>query len=358
MLAIGGLPRGHRYHLMILFSMTTVGIIHALQFFVYYFSAFFSGIKILDADILFNGFSNPRFFGQFQAMLIPVMAALIMRCRRTQLTGTATLLALALIGQWCIALTLGGRGLWLGLLASNFTLTLLSRQLRQILFVQTGTAFIGFMLYALLFWLIPFWFEIDLTLHSNLRTGLSGREIIWRSASEMVLAHPWFGVGPMHFAATYNAIAAHPHQAILQWAAEWGIAATLIALYLGARGLGHGARTLLQHTANELDAGLWIAIVGTLVLAQVDGVFVMPYTETWLALLSGVALARWSTPHPPSVTQRFACLIITLPIAIVLGKILISEAPALPQATNEYMTAHQTGWTPRFWLQGWIPMEN
>ena len=34
------------------------------------------------------------------------------------------------------------------------------------------------------------------------------------------------------------------------------------------------------------------------VLAQVDGVFVMRYMETWLAILIGLALARWSIPGP------------------------------------------------------------
>jgi O-antigen ligase len=172
----------------------------------------------------------------------------------------------------------------------------------------------------------------------------------------MAIANPWIGVGPMHYSAIYNPIAAHPHQVVLQWLAEWGFPATGLALLLGVSGLLHGSRCLRQASANELDAGLWVAIVGALVLAQVDGVFVMPYTETWLALLIGLALARWSKQASARTGQRLACAIITIPVVLILGKVLISEAPTLPVTASDYRKEHHAGWTPRFWSQGWIPM--
>lgn len=355
-LLLGGLTTRPTWQNFILWAMAAVGFIHAFQFLVYYSTAFFTGIQILDADLLFSGFSNPRFFGQFQVMLMPMMALLVERCRQQRRTSIAALLGLALISQWCIAFTLGGRGLWLGLLAGHLALLLINRQLWRIVALQAGAALLGLLLFLLLFKLIPIWLGLDPALRDSLRTGFSGRERIWLWAWEMALANPWLGVGPMHYSATYNPIAAHPHQVVLQWLAEWGFAATLIALALGAWGLLHGARCLRQVSANELDAGLWVAIVGALVLAQVDGVFVMPYTETWLALLIGLALARWSKPAMPSRIQRIACAIIAIPVFLVLGKVLISEVPTLPQTVDAYMTQHHTGWTPRFWSQGWIPM--
>ncbi len=355
-LLIGSLAERSIWQSFILCAMAAVGFIHALQFLVYYLMAFVTGIRMLDADILFSGFSNPRFFGQFQIMLMPVMALLIERCRQQQRLRFAALLMMALITQWCIAFTLGGRGLWLGLLASHLALLLINRKLWRILALQSAAALFGFLLFVLLFKLIPLWLGLDPAMRDNLRTSLSGRERIWQWAWEMALANPWLGAGPMHYSATYNPIAAHPHQVVLQWLAEWGFAATLIALALGAWGLLHGARHLRQASANELDAGLWVAIVGALVLAQVDGVFVMPYTETWLAILIGLAMARWSKPTTPFRAQRFACALIAIPVLLVLGKVLISEAPTLPQTANDYMNQHHTGWTPRFWSQGWIPM--
>lgn len=355
-LAAGGLTGRPTWLNFALWAMAAVGFIHAYQFLIYYLMAFVTGIRMLDADILFSGFSNPRFFGQFQVMLLPVMALLVEYCRQQRRISIAVLLGLALISQWCIAFTLGGRGLWLGLLASHIALLLINRQLWRIVALQAVAALLGFLLFLLLFKLIPFWLGLDPILRDSLRTSLSGRERIWQWAWEMALDKPWLGVGPMHYSATYNPIAAHPHQVVLQWLAEWGFAATFIALAIGAWGLLHGARCLRQASANELDAGLWVAIVGALVLAQVDGVFVMPYTETWLALLIGLALARWSKPATPSRTQRLACAIIAIPVLLILGKVLISEAPTLPQTADAYMAQHHTGWTPRFWSQGWIPM--
>ncbi|WP_278398099.1 O-antigen ligase family protein [Stutzerimonas kunmingensis] len=355
-LAIGGLAARPIWLNFVLWAMAAIGFIHAFQFLVYYLMAFITGIRMLHADILFSGFSNPRFLGQFQVMLLPVMALLVERCRQHRRVALAGLLGLTLATQWCIAFVLGGRGLWLGLLASHLALLLINRQLWRILALQVAAALLGFLLFLLLFKLIPLWLGLDPVLRDGLRTTLSGRERIWQSAWEMALANPWLGVGPMHYSATYNPIAAHPHQVVLQWLAEWGFAATLIALALGAWGLLHGARCLRQTSANELDSGLWVAIVGALVLAQVDGVFVMPYTETWLALLIGLGLARWSKPATSTRTQRISCAIIAIPVLLVLGKALISEAPILPETADAYMTQHQTGWTPRFWLQGWIPM--
>lgn len=356
-LTVGGMSGHTAWQSYILWAMASVGFIHAFQFLVYYLMAFATDIQMLDVDILFSGFSNPRFFGQFQVMLIPVLALLLERCHQQRRVASVTLLGLVLVTQSCIAFTLGGRGFWLGLLASHLALLLINRQLWRIVALQAGAALLGFLLFLLLFKLIPLWLGIDPVLRDSLRASLSGRDLIWQGAWEMALANPWLGVGPMHYSATYNPIAAHPHQVVLQWMAEWGFAATFIALVLGAWGLTQGIRVLRQASANEWDAGLWVAIVGALVLAQVDGVFVMPYTETWLALLTGLAMARWSKPASASRTQRLACAIIAIPVLLVLGKVLINEAPTLPQTAGAYMTQHHTGWTPRFWSQGWIPMQ-
>ncbi len=356
-LLVGGLAERPKWQSLILGAMVAVGFIHAFQFLVYYAMAFVTGIRMLDADLLFNGFSNPRFFGQFQVILFPTMAVMVKRCCQQNRASTAALLALALITQWCIAFALGGRGLWLGLLTSHLALLLINRQLWRIVALQAGAALLGFALFLVLFKLIPSWLELHPILRDSMRTSLSGRELIWQGAWEMAQANPWLGIGPMHYSASYNPIAAHPHQVVLQWLAEWGIAATLIALVIGAWGLMHGTFHLRQPSATELDAGIWVAIVGALVLAQVDGIFVMPYIETWLALLIGLALARWTSPSKTKLYQRVACGLIAIPVVLVLGRVLINEVPSLPQSQEKYMQEHRTGWTPRFWSQGWIPMK-
>ncbi|WP_313482326.1 O-antigen ligase family protein [Stutzerimonas kunmingensis] len=354
-LLIGGLAQRSAVREVILWAIAIVGFIHAFQFLIFYLMAFTTGIRMLNVDILFNGFANPRFFGQFQVMLLPALAFMIIQCNQKQRSGIASLLFMALVTQWCIAFSLGGRGLWLGLLVGHGTVVLINHKLWRIPTLQIASALVGLLIFLLLFKLIPLWQGIDPSLRDSLRVGLSGREYVWQWAWDMAIANPWLGVGPMHYSATYNPIAAHPHQVVLQWLAEWGFAATSIALILGGWGLVHGSLRL-RKTTNELDAGLWVAIVGAMVLAQVDGVFVMPYSETWLAILIGLALSRWANCAPVVHSQRAFTALLAIPVVLILARVLLVEAPALPRTEEEYLR-HNAGGKPRFWQQGWIPMD-
>lgn len=335
--------------------MAAVGCVHALQFIVYYASAFLSGIYMLDVGLLFNGFVNPRFFGQFQLLLMPVLAALVLLSGKKPLLGLVLFTTLAL--HWCIAMALGGRGLWLGIAVSTLPLLLLARRYWSLVVVQLCAGLVGALLFALLLRLIPAWLGLEVGLRDVLRGGLSGREQIWLWAWEMAQAHPWLGVGPMHYSASYNPIAAHPHQVVLQWLAEWGMPATLLALLLGTWGMCFGFSRLRHDAVDHIAAALWLAIAGALVLAQVDGVFVMPYTETWLAILIGLAMGRWGRVQPACVVQRGFFMILAIALILIMANVLINEVPTLARDSEAHMAKHQTGWTPRFWQQGWIPMD-
>lgn len=355
-LLLGSVARKPQVTIALLGLMASIGFLHAFQFVVYYSAAFISGLQVLQADLLFNGFSNPRFFAQFQILLMPILAYLTLQLRQSR-PVISMLLFGALAVQWCIALTLGGRGLWLGLAVSTAVLLLVAPHYWRLIAVQVSAGLLGAVLFILLFYLIPGWLDIAPELRDNLRTSLSGRDRIWLWAWEMAQANPWLGVGPMHFSAVYNPIAAHPHQVILQWAAEWGLPATVMALALGLWGMLFGISRLRNGEIDNTSAALWLAIAGALVLAQVDGVFVMPYSEAWLAILIGLALARWSAPGQARPAQRWFLRILAVPVVLIVGNILINEVPTLPQDSEAHMTKHHTGWTPRFWGQGWIPMD-
>lgn len=359
-LLLGGLVRRQmRVADALLWVMVGIGAIHAFQFLSFYVIAFVSGVRLLDADLLFDGFSNPRFFGQFQVMLMPVLAMLAVRSWFRGRVNLARLLFIVLTVQWCIAFMLGGRGLWLALGVSHVAICMLGRRHWLGVMLQLAAVAFGFVLFSMLFLLVPSWLDIEPTLRDGLRVGLSAREHVWHLAWESALDHPWFGVGPMHFSAAYNPVAAHPHQAILQWLAEWGFPATLLTIALAVWGIIHGAARLQAPETDALDAGVWLAISGSLVLAQVDGVFVMPYTETWLAILVGLAIGRWSTPSRfPGRWQKLLMNCFLLPALLVLGRALLLEAPELPAAQRAYLEQHPVGWAPRFWSQGWIPMDS
>lgn len=355
-LLLGSVARKPKITIAVLGLIASIGFIHAFQFVVYYSAAFISGLQVLQADLLFNGFSNPRFFAQFQILLMPVLAFFALHLRQSKPVISVLLIG-ALAVQWCIALTLGGRGLWLGLAVSTAVLLMVAPRYWRLVAVQAGAGLLGALLFILLFYLIPAWLDIAPDLRDNLRTSLSGRDQIWLWAWEMAQANPWLGVGPMHFSAVYNPIAAHPHQVVLQWAAEWGLPATVMALALGLWGMLFGISRLRNGEVDNTSAALWLAIAGALVLAQVDGVFVMPYSETWLAILIGLALARWSASGEARPAQRWFLRALAVPVILIVGNVLINDVPTLPQDSEAHMTKHHTGWTPRFWGQGWIPMD-
>ncbi|WP_286594534.1 O-antigen ligase family protein [Thiopseudomonas alkaliphila] len=323
--------------------------------------AFITGIYLLDADVLFNGFSNPRFLNQFQILFMPILAYLALhhwQAAHRYSKLLASIIFTTLLIQWCIAFSLGGRGLWLGLAVSHAALIILFPRFWRLLGMQATAGLLGFILFYLMFTVVPEWLGQTSVIRDSMRFGLSKREVIWQLAWDIFLAHPWLGVGPMHFSAEVNSVAAHPHQVVLQWLAEWGIFATLAAIFIAVWGMLHGLRFVRSEKGQPLDAALWMSILGALALAQVDGVFVMPYTETWLAILIGLAMARWSKPSAAeSRWQTYSLRILAIPVILVLGSVLINEAPTLAQDSQAHMEKHGTGYTPRFWMQGWIPMD-
>lgn len=348
------------YKTSLLLALALVAFINAYQFLVYYAMAFITGIYLFDADVLFNGFSNPRFLNQFQILLMPLLAFLVID--QWHKTGKyqralASIIALVLIVHWCIALTLGGRGLWLGLAVSHGVVLVAFPRYRSLVWVQAAAGIAGFLLFYLMFILIPEWLELSPTLRDSLRTGLSSREIIWQQAWDLFIVNPWLGVGPLHFSAYPNSIAAHPHQVVLQWLAEWGLFATALATAIAAWGMWHGLRWVRSAQSQSLDAALWVSIAAALVLAQVDGVFVMPYTETWLAIIIGLAMAQWRKDAKPMPRGQLVLMrALALPAILVLGYVLLFEVPTLAADIDAYLEAHSAGYKPRFWIQGFIPM--
>lgn len=338
---------------VLLVLLLSVSGIHALQFFLYYAMAFISGIRDLASDILLTGFSNPRFFSQFQALAFPLVAALGLKALRGERKWLGFLIFAILSMQWCIAIVLGSRGLFMAFFCSSAALLLFARPHWRVVSWQAAALAIGTLLYLVGFHLIPAWLEIPSGTRVLLRDGLSARDILWQLALQLTLENPWLGAGPMHFAADDNRMSAHPHQMVLQWTAEWGLPATLLALWLIAKGMLRGLQRVRSSQGGLLDAALWLSLFNALILAQVDGVFVMPYTEVWLAVLAGIALGRWSSTRSISPAEKSITALVMVFAALVLLRVLHQELPAVLDRGAE-LGAHHTGWKPRFWLDGWI----
>jgi len=274
----------------------------------------------LNPWLLLPGFDNLRFFGQFAAVLLPLIAAsgLILQAQRQRYR---LLVFALLVLWWCVLLMTESRA---GLLGAGTALLLcaLLRPLRQRwLPTLAGSFVLGLLLYLGLFVLLPWlgWVEgasnwggrIAQTLVSD--NPLSGRQVLWAQAWGHALQHPWLGLGPMHFAHGDNPIAAHPHSLPLQLLAEWGVVFTLVlGLLLGIfawRALGRLYAQPAHHpngpsgpngpndpnaAAPTVAAGALLALASAAAVSLFDGNFVMPYS----LLITALALGFYFSVHP------------------------------------------------------------
>lgn len=345
---------------LVLAVLLIVSIILTVQFFAFYLASFVTGTRDVNPYLMYPGFDNPRFYGQFQTILIPVLHGLIFQKNWHNRLFNRKTLATILVLQWLIVWALAGRGVMLGLFAANLGLFVISGLKYKKLLLQTVLcSVVGFLLYQLLFFYVPGWAGLEQEIPSGLRFGLSKREVLWNGAWQMIQSNPFLGIGPLHFSAVWNHIGAHPHQAVLQFAAEWGIPATLLFLLVIIRSMSRGIIVVREQTMH-LDAGLWLALFASLILAQVDGVFAMPYTEGWLAVISGLALARWKKPDNPKnhlrTWYKYIFHILLAFSVVIIIKVLIIDTPSLHESSKHFYEKNNISSPPRFWDQGWIPM--
>jgi hypothetical protein len=343
----------------VLALMAFVAVYQALNLFVAYSAAFISGYFDFSSDLFFTGFVNPRFFGQFQVLVLPVLLALGFYFFERGFLKVSALFLSVLFSQWLMVFLLGARGAFVAIIFSHFILLFLGSRYFKFVGAQFFAAFSGFVFYYLFFKFFP-----GLLFEGGgeggreiLRGGLSLREILWVDAWAVFESNIFLGVGPMHFSFIYNPVAAHPHQVVLQWLAEWGLVATVASVFLGCLGLFRGAAVVRGVSSEYVDAALWVSILGALILAQVDGVFVMPYTETWLAILIAICLYRWKGVVKINFPQYLFIAIFSVPVVLVLGGVLALEAPNITTIQDAYLQVHPVGLKPRFWSQGWIPMD-
>jgi len=106
---------------------------------------FISAERTLDPDLLLSGFSNKRFYGQFQTftlslLVLPLLIPVISR----PLKGAVFAL---LCVWWMIAIAGGTRGTWLGMCVAGGVLAVLGASGRRWLGWQLAAMFGGLLLY-------------------------------------------------------------------------------------------------------------------------------------------------------------------------------------------------------------------
>ncbi|WP_407074637.1 O-antigen ligase family protein [Pseudomonas sp. RTB3] len=339
--------------------------IKCVQFFSSIAAAFVSAPSALDTDLLLDGFSNRRFYGQFQTFTLPLLAfpALLPSAKRSTKVWIAVLLSI----WWMIAITGGTRGTWLGMGVAALALLLTGYAGRRWLVLQFSTACAGLVLFWFFLSLLPGYLGIEVVNFAGdrLNTSLSAREIIWSLAWEMIKQRPLLGFGPMHFADIQNSVGAHPHQAILQWASEWGVPSTLCVGFLVLRGLV-ATFISLRKSASSVESVdvirlcLFASLVGALTQSMVDGVIVMPYSQLWLAIIVGwlLALHKWDVrPSPMGAEAYKAWMSISVLAVALLMYIAIRDLPHMSERSQHYAEEFGSYFHPRFWTQGIIALK-
>ncbi|WP_454254524.1 O-antigen ligase family protein [Pseudomonas sp. Marseille-Q8238] len=345
---------------VVLFILLFTSAVLALQFLAFYLASFFAGTRHVSPYLMYPGFDNPRFYGQFQVIMIPILHGLSFQKGWSKKLFSHQIIYLVLLLQWSIVWALGGRGVVVGLGMACLAMLLMTGARYKALLLQfLAFSIAGVVLYFLLFFCIPGWAGLARDIPFDLRFDLSKRDILWLGAWEMIRADPFFGVGPLHYASVWNHIAAHPHQVVLQFLAEWGGAATLLFLFSVVVGMLRGLQVIRKDMCG-MDAALWMVLLASLALAQVDGVFAMPYTEGWLAVIAGLALARWGGlmgrgGMARSLRRGIFCMLLLLAIPII-ARVLLVDVPVLHASAMSFYERYSIGSPPRFWDQGWIPM--
>ncbi|OGT27049.1 MAG: hypothetical protein A3I77_02360 [Gammaproteobacteria bacterium RIFCSPLOWO2_02_FULL_42_14] len=211
----------------------------------------------------------------------------------------------------------------------------------------------------------------------TIRTRLA----LYHYAVQLMIEHPWFGVGPMHFAYAPPselihavALAAHPHNFLLMIFVEWGIPAGIIFVSLMLSMLFQLIKRCMFVASNSdcsndpvILASFTMSLLAGLSCAMVSGVFVMPLSQTMLSVIAGASLALCLSQEKMtslSMTKNIIYFLCLLIVSVFSGYVvldtLIHSLPTLTQSeiywaiTHKDRESNHVELNPRFWAQGWL----
>lgn len=337
------------------------------------YTAFATGLPLRYPEPL-TIFANIRFLNQYQTWVIPFLTLALILPSPTSRVRPVFWYTLALavgIFIWALYWRSMGRGTALAtIIATVFAALAFGRPGLRHLKWTVVLSVSGLLLNALLF-------PGDGAVAGMGRLVSSdspGRIALWQLALAQIGAHPWLGLGPLQFAALDNGIASHPHNAVTQWAVEWGLpAAVLLTGLLGRlllEWLAFARRTIdpvgTRRAATDSDA-MRVAITASLLAAglhaMVSGVIVMPVSQYMLVLVTGIAGGLYlrsnptlNEPHHPTGVATFMRASITAVVPVMCLYVMVFTVhdyrtrltKARSEATSYIRNANQ----PRYWSDG------
>ncbi|NMM37058.1 MAG: O-antigen ligase family protein [Glaciimonas sp.] len=364
-------------HLPLILKICGYGcMLYAFKVLVVYISALIIGIQPSAADFA-PGFSNLRFLNHAQTIALPLLVLLFVLDKKDDKVKLTWLLLAGF--WWTLLFVTGGRGTFIGLMAGCAVAYLLPQVHARVFFrAMLLTGLVGLAIYAVFFVFIPLacgfepFGEFFQVAQRTVADPTSGRLDLWRRAIVLIVAHPWLGAGPLHYAhyAIDVQAGAHPHNWILQIGAEWGLPALLclcIAIGLALRRLLQTAKLIATNDAkNHTILVSWVVIgIAILVDGLFSGLIVMPVSQLLIVLYIGCA-AGWSMSFKSASVARleaasksrrvlFAALLLISMLALMNGiwpeirDLIGHEVVSEKGATLFNGTYH-----PRLWLKGYF----
>lgn len=322
----------------------------------------------LDYWRVFAGYLNPRFFNHVQTLLIPLLAGMLGLPELRMLWRRIAWFAL--IVNSFLLLLLMGRATLLALMVSSFLMLLLFKHLARQHVVRLLLAFAaGGLLHLLLIQLLPWLIGMEaLPAFREIgeRGSVEARLYLWQIALDMIAAHPWLGVGPMHYSHQFNGEAAHPHNIYLQVAAEYGLPFFFLLAFLVLRWLIRTTRALHTHlhqAGDSLALAGYAALIAALVDGGFSGNFVMPLSQIWIVIALILLRERLpplshADPVPRSYKQSVAgrtCMAILFVTQVGIVSHSLSEFIHPPVRLERAMEPPDANYfSPRFWSDGWF----
>ena len=350
-------------------------IIFEIQFLTSYFAALLTDSKV-QANLLFPGFSNVRFFNQFQIFTFPFL--LIPLITFQYKNKAWEYLSYLIVCIWILILLASqSRGAIATLIASTIIIGILYRgSAKPILKVFAVCFTIGSILYWILFLILPHLLGLDKFFQGIInRYTTSGRIELWTDALNLVQQKPVLGTGPLHFSYYVKGAHAHPHNSIMQFLSEFGAPFTVILILVACYYLQIWIRkSLLLPRASQSKIPLksittsdlistnrvWILLFYSFILgviySQVSGVLAMPLPQTMLAIISGLMLSLGS--FKPIPANHY-----TLPQSVIIQisaglSLIILFACVTPHLTTRIMSPFFGSYLPaynsgvRYWQLG------
>ena len=307
--------------------------------------------EVLLAEI-FLGFGHLRHFAQLIPLLLPVLAFGCLPSSTAPMPRAYRPLAMLALLGWCILLWLNGSaGAFYGsLIGVAFAVAIAGWERSRPLVLSVLLAGVAAVLVILgLDYFVPLIGEIA----QSARVEDSGRLVIWADTFRALMAQPLLGWGPDRFPAVVDARPAHPHNAELAFAMDFGLIALALLLVVMWRWFSpvRLARRIraMPAAGAQWPVALTAAAFGGLAHAQVSGVTVMPLAQLVLAITLSLLLASVAE-GPLVLSYRRAGRVMGGVVGVALAVAVLASALLHPCGFRAGRDV-SCSITPAFWAQ-------